>query len=53
MDLSFIFNYGGLFFGLFGILLSIYLYRKGIETKEPKCYYKTKRNIIKLSGGKN
>jgi hypothetical protein len=47
------FNYGGLFFGLFGILLSIYLYKKGIETKEPKCYYKTKRNISKLSGGKN
>lgn len=50
MDLSQIINYGGFVIGVFGIVLSIYLYRKSIEAKDPRCYYLTYQDIVKLDG---
>jgi len=49
MDLKDLATYGGLFIGFIGIILSIYLYIKGKERKEPRCYYITNRDIEKLS----
>lgn len=49
MSLTNILNYSGLLLGIFGLILSIYLFIKGREAKEPKCFYTTRRNISKLS----
>jgi len=49
MDLNDLVNYGGFIFGVLGIALSIYFFKKGLEAKDPRCYYKTIRNISKLS----
>jgi hypothetical protein len=49
MDLQSASNYVGLIIGLVGIILSIYLYQKTVEKKEPKCYYRTYRDIHKIS----
>lgn len=49
MDIKDLVNYGGFVFGILGIVLSIYLFKKGLEAKDPRCYYKTIRNISKLS----
>jgi hypothetical protein len=49
MDIRDIINYAGFFVGILGIALSIYLFRKGVEAKDPRYYYKTFKNISKLS----
>ncbi|MBK9925306.1 MAG: hypothetical protein IPP66_08425 [Anaerolineales bacterium] len=53
MEIRDIINYAGFIVGILGILLSIYLYKKGIESKDPRCYYKTFKNISKLSDEKD
>lgn len=49
LDLQSASNYGGFIIGVIGIVLSIYLYQKNLEKKEPKCYYRTYRDIQKIS----
>ena len=49
MEIRDIVNYAGFVVGVLGIILSIYLFKKGLEKKDPRCYYKTLRNISKLS----
>lgn len=49
MDMRDLANYGGLLIGILGIILSFYLYKKGQETKSPRCFYKTYKNISKLA----
>ena len=49
MDIKDLVNYGGFIIGILGILLSFYLYKKGQEKKDPRCLYKTYRNISRLS----
>jgi len=44
-----IINYAGFFIGLLGIVLSIYLFKKGIEAKDPRFHFRTFKNIYKLS----
>lgn len=49
MDIKDLSNYGGFVIGIIGILLSLYLYQKGLEKKEPRGFYRTYREIEKLS----
>lgn len=53
IDLRDLSNYGGFIIGILGIILSLYLYRKSLEAKEPRFYYKTYRDIEKLTVGKS
>ena len=49
MTIRDIINYAGFFIGLLGIVLSIYLFKKGIEAKDPRFHFRTYTNISKLS----
>lgn len=49
LDLSMLINYGGVLLGIIGLLLSIYLYLVSKETKEPRCYYATLKDVEKLN----
>jgi hypothetical protein len=49
MDIRDLANYGGFVIGVIGIILSVYLYQKALEKKEPRCFYRTYREIEKLS----
>ena len=53
MDLSLITNYIGVAFGIISVGLSVYLYRKSKESKDPLLHYRTYRDIIKLSSTDN
>ena len=49
MEITDLVNYIGFIVGIIGIIISIYLFRKGLERKDPRCYYRTFKNISKLS----
>ena len=49
MELKDLVNYAGFVIGILALILSIYFYIKGLETKDPRCYFMSARNISKLS----
>jgi hypothetical protein len=53
MDLSTSLNYAFGIIGVFGTIFGIYAYVKTREAKEPRCCYRTYRNITRLSPGDN
>jgi hypothetical protein len=53
MELRDFINYAGFFIGVLGILLSIFLFIRGKEVKDPRCYFKNIKNIYKLSDEKD
>jgi hypothetical protein len=53
MDFATSLNYAFGIIGVFGTLFGIYAYVKTREAKEPRCCYRTYRNITRLSPGDN